>query len=90
MFYKTCAVKDVVTKILILNLDCIWKECSVIPMYFLAVCKLKIELDKLKARFKNNNVGLYRDDGLAAFKNIGQGTADRLRKQFTECFNEEK
>ena len=47
-------------------------------------------MDKLKARFKNNNVGLYRDDGLAAFKNIGPRTVDRLRKLFTGCFNEER
>jgi hypothetical protein len=31
-------------------------------------------LDKLRAEFKNDNIGLYRDDGLAAFKNVGART----------------
>ena len=38
-------------------------------------------LDKLRAEFKNDNIGLYRDDGLAAFKNVhGSQNLEQHRK----------
>ena len=47
-------------------------------------------LNKLSQKFKNNgNIGLYRDDGLAAFRNMGPRTADRIRQQFSEIFHQE-
>ena len=39
-------------------------------------------LHKLKTKFNNKNIGLYRDDGLAAFRNMGSRTADNIRKKF--------
>jgi hypothetical protein len=44
-------------------------------------------LDKFRAEFKNDNIGLYRDDGLAAFKNVGARTsANSIGKRFAKCF----
>ena len=34
----------------------------------------------------NHNIGLYRDDGLGAFRNMGPRTADKLRKRFSKLF----
>ena len=39
-------------------------------------------LHKLKNKFNNENIGLCRDDGLAAFRNMGPRTADNIRKKF--------
>ena len=47
-------------------------------------------LNKLSQKFKNSdNIGLYRDDGLAPFRNMGPRTADRIRQQFSEIFHQE-
>ena len=44
-------------------------------------------LNRLAHEFNNReNTGLYRDDGLAAFKNMGPRTADKLKKRFTDAF----
>ena len=56
------------------------------------VCELVglFMLNKLSQKFKNNdNIGLYRDDGLAAFRNMGPRTADQIRQQFSEIFHQE-
>ena len=46
-------------------------------------------LSKLTAVYKrNSSIGLYRDDGLAAFEGIGSRTADKIRKNFSAIFNE--
>ena len=46
-------------------------------------------LHKLKTKFNNEkNIGLYRDDGLAAFRNMGPRTADNIRKKFHQIFDE--
>ena len=52
------------------------------------VCELVglLILDKLQTVFKNDNIGLYRDDGLAVFRNMGPRTADKVRKRFADCF----
>ena len=42
-------------------------------------------LNTLKDRF--NNIGLYRDDGLAAIKTTSGRLADKARKQLIETFN---
>lgn len=55
------------------------------------VCELVglFMLHKLDQKFTNNkNIGLYRDDGLAAFRNMGPRTADKTRKLFIETFAE--
>ena len=45
-------------------------------------------LNKLRTKFNNENIGLYRDDGLAAFRNMGPRTADKIKKQFIDTFKE--
>ena len=45
-------------------------------------------LHKLRSKFKNNDIGLYRDDGLAAFRNMGPRTAEKIKNQFEDCFKE--
>ena len=37
-------------------------------------------LNNLANKFDKNSVGLYRDDGLALFKNINAHSADKTRK----------
>ena len=39
-------------------------------------------------KFDKNSVGLYRDDGLALFRNISVHRADKIRKGFHQLFNE--
>ena len=43
-------------------------------------------LDKLRSEFKNDDIGLYQDDGLAAFKNVGARTSNNIGKRFAKCF----
>ena len=45
-------------------------------------------LDKLRAGFKNDNIGLYRDDGLPAFKNVGARTSNSIGKRFAKCLKD--
>ena len=46
-------------------------------------------LHKLDQRFNNNkHTGLYRDDGLAAFRNMGPRTAEKMKKEIKEVFNQ--
>ena len=53
------------------------------------VCELVrlFQLDKLGERFGKENIGLYRDDGLATLKNVTGRQADRSRKTMHEIFN---
>ena len=54
------------------------------------VCELVglFMLNKLRTKFSNDNIGLYRDDGLATFRNMGPRTADKIKKQFIDTFKE--
>ena len=45
-------------------------------------------LHKLTTRFDNGSIGLYRDDGLASFKNMSGRSADKARKDFCKIFND--
>ena len=45
-------------------------------------------LNNLANKFDKNIVGLYRDDGLALFKNINGHRADKIRKEFHQLFKE--
>ena len=45
-------------------------------------------LDKLTKCFANQNIGLYRDDGLAVFRNMGPRTAEKIKKRFMQCFED--
>ena len=37
-------------------------------------------------KFNKNNIDLYRDEGLAVFKNINSHQADKIRKEFQQLF----
>lgn len=37
-------------------------------------------------KFNKNNIDLYRDEGLAVFKNINGHQADKIRKEFQQLF----
>eukprot|EP00794_Sanderia_malayensis_P019680 gene19680-biopygen13943 len=45
-------------------------------------------LNKLSEKIKKENIGLYRDDGLAVLRNTTSSKADRLRKDITKIFQE--
>ena len=45
-------------------------------------------LNNLANKYDKNIVGLYRDDGLALFKNINGHRADKIRKEFHQLFKE--
>ena len=47
-------------------------------------------LSTLSASYPKENIGLYRDDGLAIFKDINGRTADIIRKQFHALFKRNK
>ncbi len=55
------------------------------------VCKLVglFILNKLSAKFGQENVGLYRDDGLLLLDGTGGRLADRARKDLHEIFHPE-
>jgi hypothetical protein len=54
------------------------------------ICKLVglYALSKLSARFDSNNIGLYRDDGLAMIKGTSPRLADKARKDLCSAFQE--
>ena len=43
-------------------------------------------LHQLSLVCNNNNIGLYRDDGLAVFKNISGPQAEKIKKHFQNIF----
>ena len=45
-------------------------------------------LHNLTTAFPNGNIGLYRDDGLAVFRNTSTRTLDRVRKDFCKILGE--
>ena len=45
-------------------------------------------LHKLTTAFPNGNIGLYRDDGLAAFRNTSARSLDKARKDFSKILGE--
>ena len=45
-------------------------------------------LNNLANKFDKNSVGLYRDDGIALFKNINGHRADKIRIEFHQLFQE--
>ena len=42
----------------------------------------------LTTKCNKDNIGLYRDDGLAVFKDISGPQSEKLKKQFQKMFNE--
>ena len=55
------------------------KVCEIVGLFL---------LNKLAHKFGKNSIGLYRDDGLALFKNINGHRADKVRKEFHQLFKE--
>ena len=45
-------------------------------------------LSQLPEGYDRNNIGLYRDDGLAVFKGIPGNIAERMKKDITKSFNQ--
>ena len=43
-------------------------------------------LYQLSLKYNKNNIGLYRDDGLAVFKNISDPQAEKIKKYFQNIF----
>ena len=52
--------------------------CELVGLYIIYI---------LTNRFNNNDIGLYRDDGLAIFKIISPRKTDRIRKQLQNTLN---
>ena len=55
------------------------ENCELVGLY---------ALNKLSTRFDSNNVGLYRDDGLALIKDTSRRLADKARKDLCSAFQE--
>ena len=53
------------------------------------VCELVglLILSMSKCEFNNKVIGVYRDDGLTVFRNMGPRSADNLRTRITKCFD---
>ena len=45
-------------------------------------------LHKLTSTYTNGSIGLYRDDGLAVFKNMSARSLDKARKDFSKILGE--
>ena len=45
-------------------------------------------LSQLSSKCRKENIGLYRDDGLAVFKNISGPQSEKLKKEFQNVFND--
>ena len=43
---------------------------------------------KISLKYKKNNIGLYRDDGLAIFKNINGPKSEKVKKDTQKLFKE--
>ena len=54
------------------------------------VCELvgTFLLYKLSLKYNKNKIGLYRDDGLAIFKNISGPKSEKIKKNFQKLFKE--
>ena len=54
------------------------------------ICELVgcLILSSLPAKFKKKNIGLYRDDGLAIFKDTSGPQSEKIKKEFQKLFKE--
>ena len=54
------------------------------------VCELvgNFLLYQLSIKFNKNDIGLYRDDGLAVFKNVNGQQAEKIKKDIQKLFKE--
>ena len=55
------------------------KVCEIVGLFV---------LNNLANKFNKNSLSLYRDDGLALCKNINGHSADKIRKEFHQLFQE--
>ena len=53
--------------------------CELVGIYLLSI---------LSTRCDKENIGLYRDDGLAAFENLSGPQSERIKKEFQKVFND--
>ena len=85
-------------KTLLFNNNEPWAKKGDSPMFDVAmgsydgaeVCELVglYILYKLTSAYPNGNIGLYRDDGLAVFKNMSARSLDKTRKDFSKILGE--
>ena len=54
--------------------------CDLLGLYILYI---------LSTKYGRNLTGIYRDDGLACFKNVSGSQVDRIRKDFINIFRKE-
>eukprot|EP00794_Sanderia_malayensis_P012498 gene12498-13784_t len=45
-------------------------------------------LNKINQKYKKNDIGLYRDDGIAVFKNVSGPESERIKKNLQSIFKE--
>ena len=43
-------------------------------------------LNKISEKYDKNDIGLYRDDGVAVFKNVSGPESERIEKNFQSLF----
>ena len=55
--------------------------CELVGLFFLEI---------MQKRYRNASIGLYRDDGLAAFRNISKRQGDAIRKDLIKLFKQHK
>ena len=55
------------------------ETCELVGIYLLSI---------LSTKCNKKNIGLYRDDGLAVFKNMSGPQAEKIKKEFQNVFNE--
>ena len=84
-------------KSLLLNKSetCIKKDSGLFDVAMVAfdgaeVCKLigNFLLHKLSGKYERKNLALYRDDGLATFKNVSRPDSEKIKKYFCKLFRE--
>lgn len=56
------------------------KVCKVVGLYI---------LHKLSSKFPERDIGLYRDNGLAIFKNMNPRAGDKARKDFSKVIGKQ-
>ena len=84
-------------KSLLYNQEIPWQKKNTNPFYVAIgaydgaeVCEIVglFPLSNLGNKFDKNSVGLYRDNGLALFKNINGHRTDEMHKEFCQLFKE--
>ena len=53
--------------------------CELIGIYMLYL---------IRKKYNSKNIGLYRDDGLAVFKNVSEPASEKIKKQLQSLFKQ--